>query len=190
MATVPELWITLYKGVFQKIDAEKPAKRRLARWVIGRSLSYARGRRTLEGREPQARRQSAATGGKPAPGRAAHRLQRTLPCPRRPSHIPRAARQPRRLPALPGRRRRTVAGHNRRVLRRRGSDAHRGLRHDRDDRGDGDPRPSPSGAGDRGTILGRHGTSHRRRARETLPSRRRWRPPGTRAQRHAWLLQG
>jgi long-chain acyl-CoA synthetase len=63
MATVPELWITLYKGVFQKIAAEKPAKRRLARWVVGRSLSYARGRRTLEGREPQARRQSAATGG-------------------------------------------------------------------------------------------------------------------------------
>ena len=52
MATVPELWVTLYKGVFKKIDAEKPAKRRLARWLVRRSLASAGARRVLDGREP------------------------------------------------------------------------------------------------------------------------------------------
>ena len=56
MPTVPELWVTLYKGVFQKIDAETPAKRRLARWLIARALSSAAARRVLSGREPLARR--------------------------------------------------------------------------------------------------------------------------------------
>jgi long-chain acyl-CoA synthetase len=55
MATVPELWVTLYKGVFQKIDAETPAKRRLARWLVARSLSSAHARRVLSGREPVGR---------------------------------------------------------------------------------------------------------------------------------------
>ena len=52
MATVPELWVTLYKGIFQKIDAETPVKRRLARWLVARSLSSAQARRVLSGREP------------------------------------------------------------------------------------------------------------------------------------------
>ena len=55
MTSVPELWVTLYKGVFQKIDAEKDSKRRLARWLIARSLSSARARRVLTGREPELR---------------------------------------------------------------------------------------------------------------------------------------
>ena len=55
MTTVPELWVTLYKGVFQKIDAEKASRRRLARWLIARSLSSARARRVLSGREPRLR---------------------------------------------------------------------------------------------------------------------------------------
>jgi long-chain acyl-CoA synthetase len=52
---VPELWVTLYKGVFQKIDAEKESRRRLARWLIARSLTSARARRVLSGREPRLR---------------------------------------------------------------------------------------------------------------------------------------
>ena len=38
MATVPELWVKLYKGVFLKIDGLTPARRRLARWLVARSL--------------------------------------------------------------------------------------------------------------------------------------------------------
>jgi long-chain acyl-CoA synthetase len=55
MATVPELWVTLYKGVFHKIDAQKPARRRLARWLVARSLTSAQARRVLAGREPSVR---------------------------------------------------------------------------------------------------------------------------------------
>ena len=55
MATVPELWVKLYKGVFLKIDGLKPARRRLVRWLVACSLAYARARRTLEGREPEVR---------------------------------------------------------------------------------------------------------------------------------------
>ncbi len=55
MATVPELWVTLYKGVFHKIDAQKPARRRLARWLVARSLTSAQARRVLTGREPSVR---------------------------------------------------------------------------------------------------------------------------------------
>ena len=55
MATVPELWVKLYKGVFLRIDGLKPARRRLVRWLVARSLAYARARRTLEGREPEVR---------------------------------------------------------------------------------------------------------------------------------------
>ncbi len=56
MATVPELWVKLYKGVFLKIDGLKPARRRLARWLVARSLTSARARRLLTGREPALRR--------------------------------------------------------------------------------------------------------------------------------------
>ena len=59
IATVPELWVTLYKGVFQKIDAQKESRRRLARWLVARSLGSARARRVLSGREPLLRRQGA-----------------------------------------------------------------------------------------------------------------------------------
>jgi long-chain acyl-CoA synthetase len=52
MATVPELWVKLYKGIFLKIDGLKPARRWLARWLVARSLSSARARRLLTGREP------------------------------------------------------------------------------------------------------------------------------------------
>ncbi len=55
MATVPELWVTLYKGVFHKIDAQKPARRRLVRWLVARSLTSAQARRVLTGREPSVR---------------------------------------------------------------------------------------------------------------------------------------
>jgi len=55
MATVPELWVKLYKGVFLKIDGRPPFRRKLARWLIGRSLVSARARRVLEGREPEIR---------------------------------------------------------------------------------------------------------------------------------------
>ena len=56
MATVPELWVKLYKGVFLRIDGLKPARRRLVRWLVARSLASARARRTLSGREPALRR--------------------------------------------------------------------------------------------------------------------------------------
>jgi len=55
MATVPELWVKLYKGVFLKIDGRPPFQRKLARWLIARSLVSARARRVLEGREPEVR---------------------------------------------------------------------------------------------------------------------------------------
>ena len=55
MATVPELWVKLYKGVFLKIDGRPPFQRKLARWLIARSLASARARRVLEGREPEVR---------------------------------------------------------------------------------------------------------------------------------------
>ncbi len=55
LATVPELWVNVYKGVLQRIDAEKDSRRRLARWLIARSLSSARARRILSGREPRLR---------------------------------------------------------------------------------------------------------------------------------------
>ena len=55
MATVPELWVKLYKGVFLRIDGLRPARRRFVRWLVARALSYARARRTLEGREPEIR---------------------------------------------------------------------------------------------------------------------------------------
>ena len=55
MATVPELWVKLYKGVFLKIDGQRPWRRRLARLLVARSLTWARARRVLEGREPVVR---------------------------------------------------------------------------------------------------------------------------------------
>ncbi len=55
MATVPELWVKLYKGVFLRIDGLKPARRRLVRWLVARSLASARARRVLAGREPAVR---------------------------------------------------------------------------------------------------------------------------------------
>jgi long-chain acyl-CoA synthetase len=55
MATVPELWVKLYKGVFLKIDGRPPLRRKLARWLVARALAYARARRVLEGREPEVR---------------------------------------------------------------------------------------------------------------------------------------
>jgi long-chain acyl-CoA synthetase len=55
MATVPELWVKLYKGVMLRIDGQKPARRRLVRWLVARALTYARARRVLEGREPEVR---------------------------------------------------------------------------------------------------------------------------------------
>jgi long-chain acyl-CoA synthetase len=55
MATVPELWVKLYKGVFLRIDGLKPARRRFVRWLVACSLAHARARRTLEGREPEVR---------------------------------------------------------------------------------------------------------------------------------------
>ena len=57
MASVPEVWVTLYKGIFQKIDAEKPSRRRLIRWLIARSLSHAQAQRVLKDQEPQTREQ-------------------------------------------------------------------------------------------------------------------------------------
>ncbi len=62
MATVPELWVKLYKGVFLRIDGLKPARRRLVRWLVARSLAYARARRTLEGREPESGRAARSAG--------------------------------------------------------------------------------------------------------------------------------
>jgi long-chain acyl-CoA synthetase len=55
MATVPELWVKLYKGVFLKIDGRPPLQRRLARWLVARALTSARARRVLAGREPEVR---------------------------------------------------------------------------------------------------------------------------------------
>ncbi len=55
MATVPELWVKLYKGVFLRIDGQTPARRRLARWLVARALTSARARRVLAGREPALR---------------------------------------------------------------------------------------------------------------------------------------
>ena len=55
MATVPELWVKLYKGVFLKIDGRPPTQRRFARWLVARALTWARARRVLEGREPEVR---------------------------------------------------------------------------------------------------------------------------------------
>jgi long-chain acyl-CoA synthetase len=55
MATVPELWVTLYKGVFRRIDAQGPARRRLVRWLVARALTSAQARRVLAGREPAMR---------------------------------------------------------------------------------------------------------------------------------------
>ena len=55
MATVPELWVKLYKGIFLKIDGLRPARRRLVRWLIARALTSARARRTVTGREPVVR---------------------------------------------------------------------------------------------------------------------------------------
>jgi long-chain acyl-CoA synthetase len=55
MATVPELWVKLYKGVYLKIDGRPPLQRKLARWLVARALTSARARRVLEGREPEVR---------------------------------------------------------------------------------------------------------------------------------------
>jgi long-chain acyl-CoA synthetase len=55
MATVPELWVKIYKGVFLKIDGRPPWQRKLARWLVARALTSARARRVLEGREPEVR---------------------------------------------------------------------------------------------------------------------------------------
>jgi long-chain acyl-CoA synthetase len=52
MATVPELWVKLYKGVYLRIDGRPPLQRRLARWLVARALTSARARRVLQGREP------------------------------------------------------------------------------------------------------------------------------------------
>ena len=60
MATVPELWVKLYKDVFRRIDVLKPARRRIARWVVARSLTSARARRMVTGREPSVRRRGPA----------------------------------------------------------------------------------------------------------------------------------
>jgi len=56
MATVPELWVKLYKGVFHRIDALRPARRRLVRWLVAHALTSASARRLLAGREPVLRR--------------------------------------------------------------------------------------------------------------------------------------
>jgi len=61
LATVPELWVTLYKGAWQKIAAEKPAKQRLARFLIAHSLAFAKARRVLAGREPLLAEEASAT---------------------------------------------------------------------------------------------------------------------------------
>ena len=52
MATVPELWVKLYKGVMLRIDGQRPCRRRLVRWLVARALASARARRVLDGREP------------------------------------------------------------------------------------------------------------------------------------------
>lgn len=60
MPTVPELWVTLYKGVWQKIAAQSPGRQRLARTLIAGSLAHARARRVLDDREPLLAPESAA----------------------------------------------------------------------------------------------------------------------------------
>ena len=60
MATVPELWVKLYKGVMLRIDAQPPLRRRLARWLVARALGSARARRLITGREPAVRRRGPA----------------------------------------------------------------------------------------------------------------------------------
>jgi long-chain acyl-CoA synthetase len=55
IATVPELWVTLYKGVMHRIDGRGPVRRRVVRWLLARSLTSARARRVLTGREPVVR---------------------------------------------------------------------------------------------------------------------------------------
>ncbi len=55
MATVPELWVKLYKGVFLKIDGRPPWRRRIARRLVSGALLSARAKRILEGREPELR---------------------------------------------------------------------------------------------------------------------------------------
>jgi len=60
MATVPELWVKLYKGVYHRIDALRPARRRLVRWLVARALTSASARRLLAGREPVLRRRGPA----------------------------------------------------------------------------------------------------------------------------------
>ena len=62
MATVPELWVKLYKGVMLRIAGLKPVRRRLVRWLVARSLASARARRTLSGREPAVRRRGPVRG--------------------------------------------------------------------------------------------------------------------------------
>jgi long-chain acyl-CoA synthetase len=52
MATVPELWVKLYKDVVRRIDALGQPRRQFVRWLVARSLSWAAGRRALAGREP------------------------------------------------------------------------------------------------------------------------------------------
>ena len=58
MATVPELWVKLYKGVFHRIDALRPWRRRFVRWLVAGALASAAARRRLTDREPSARRRS------------------------------------------------------------------------------------------------------------------------------------
>ena len=89
MATVPELWVKLYKGVFLRIDGLKPARRRLVRWLVARSLTYARARRTLEGREPEVRPHGRAPpGGGARVGADEGRHARPLPRAGRPPGLP------------------------------------------------------------------------------------------------------
>ena len=64
MATVPELWVKLYKGVFLRIDGLKPARRRLVRWLVARSLASARARRTLCGPRAGGAAAAARSGGR------------------------------------------------------------------------------------------------------------------------------
>ena len=66
MATVPELWVKLYKGVFLKIDGAAAVPARLARWLVARSLTSARARRVLAGREPARAAARPGSGGRPS----------------------------------------------------------------------------------------------------------------------------
>ena len=49
--------------MFQKIDAEKESRRRLARWLVAQSIASARARRVLSGREPRLRETGAGARG-------------------------------------------------------------------------------------------------------------------------------